>query len=530
MNKIRARLTSLEAWKLAKEPSSLAPPGARSNKDLDPIPPELRLWTALDFANYWVSDLVNITSWSIGTTPLLVGLSTVDAIVIVMLSGICNAIPTVLNGYIGSDHHVAFPVGIRSSFGYYFGYFAVVSRAVLSAVWFGVNCYYGLFGMTEAIAAIWPSYRDIPNQLPESAGITTLQMISFFLFTTMHIPFMLIPVHRLKRLFFWKTIIIIPVSIAMTIWICAKAGDVKGIFNQPATVTGSTHKWLWLATFCSTTNSWLTATVNMADFSRFSKSARGQWAQLPTIPIVKTVYAVLGLAVVGAGRVLYDEDLSNPVTMLPYWSTTRGGRFLSFCCAMLWMLAQISCDLSANAVPFGHDIMAIIPGWIDVRRGAIFCLFLGAWAMVPWLIVNSASKFLTFMSAYGVFLSPICSIMIADYFIVRRRRLNVVDLYHPHGCYRYKAGINWRAFVTEFTFVGITLPGVVNSITPTIPIPGGLLRLYQLNWFVNTFGAFFVYWALCAFWPPAKSIDSVFIESSSSNIEIVHEAAGEHKV
>ncbi|KAL4881909.1 permease for cytosine/purines, uracil, thiamine, allantoin-domain-containing protein [Aspergillus karnatakaensis] len=475
MHNIRATLTSREGWKLAKEPSSLAPPGVTSNKDLDPIPPELRVWTALDFANYWVSDLVNITSWSIGTAPLLVGLSTVDAIVIVMLSGFCNAVPTLLNG-----------------FGYYFGYFAVVSRAVLSAVWFGVNCYYGLFGMTEAIAAIWPSYRDIPNHLPESAGITTRQMISFFLFTTMHIPFMLIPVHRLKRLFFCKTIVIIPVSIAMTIWICVKAGDVKGIFNQPATVTGSTHTWHWLATFCSTTNSWLTATVNMADYSRFSKGTRGQWAQLPTIPIVNTVYAILGLAVVGAGRVLYDEDLSNPVTMLPYWNSTAGGRFLSFCCAMLWMLAQISCDLSANAVPFGHDIMAILPGWINVRRGAILCLLLGAWAMVPWLIVNSASKFLTFMSAYGVFLSSICSIMIADYFVVRRRRLNVVDLYHPHGCYRYKAGINWRAFVTEFIFVGITLPGVVNSTTPTIPIPGGFLRLYQLNWFVNTIGAFVV--------------------------------------
>lgn len=100
--------------------------------------------------NYWFSDLVNITSWTIGTTPLLVGLSTVDAIFIVLLSGICNGLPTVLNGYIGSDYHIPFPIAIRSSFGYYFGNFAVFSRAVLSAVWLGVNCYYGLFGMTEA--------------------------------------------------------------------------------------------------------------------------------------------------------------------------------------------------------------------------------------------------------------------------------------------------------------------------------------------------------------------------------------------
>lgn len=66
-----------------------------------------------------------------------------------MLSGICNGVPTVMNGYFGTDYHIPFPIAVRASFGYYFGIFPVLSRAILSAVWFGVNCYYGLFGMTE---------------------------------------------------------------------------------------------------------------------------------------------------------------------------------------------------------------------------------------------------------------------------------------------------------------------------------------------------------------------------------------------
>lgn len=58
----------------------------------------------------------------------------------------------------------------------------------------------------------------------------------------------------------------------MTAWICVKAGDVQGIFNQSAKLSGKAHKWLWLATFSSTTNSWLTSAVNMSDYSRFAKT------------------------------------------------------------------------------------------------------------------------------------------------------------------------------------------------------------------------------------------------------------------
>ncbi|PYI31734.1 hypothetical protein BP00DRAFT_435903 [Aspergillus indologenus CBS 114.80] len=490
--------------------------------DLDPNPPQQMTWDGLDFANCWVSDLVNITSWSVGIAPLLVGLNTVDTVTFPFLSGICNAVPTILNGYVGSDYHIPFPIAIRSSFGYYFGYFPVFSRAILSAVWLGVNCYYGLFGMTEAIAAIWPSYRNIPNHLPTSAGITTQQMISFFLFLCLHIPFMMIPVERLKKLFLWKTILIVPVSIAMTVWICVAAADVQGIFNQPARVTGAAHRWLFVATFSSTTNSWLTSAINISDFSRFRKRTRGQWAQLPTIPILKTLYSVLGLAVVGAGRVLhYDEDLPSPVAMLPYWHTTGGGRFLAFCCACLWLLAQISCDLSANSVPFGHDAMAILPRWLNVRRGSILCLCLGTWAMVLWLIVNSASKILTFMSAYVVFLCPIYSIMIVDYFLVRKQKLNLLDLYHPHGCYRYFAGVNWRAFVTEIAFIATNLPGMIHTITPSIPIPVALLRIYQMNWFITTFSSFFVYWGLCLGFPQMESLSTAILNSGETALDVV---------
>lgn len=67
------------------------------------------------------------------------GLTATDAVLITLVAGICNALPTVLNGAIGSNLHVPFPIASRASFGYWFSYFAVVSRGILAMFWFGVQ-------------------------------------------------------------------------------------------------------------------------------------------------------------------------------------------------------------------------------------------------------------------------------------------------------------------------------------------------------------------------------------------------------
>lgn len=57
----------------------------------------------------------------------------------------CIAIPMVLNGAIGAKLHVPFSVITTGSFGYYFKYFCVVSRAILAMFWFGIQGANGMF-------------------------------------------------------------------------------------------------------------------------------------------------------------------------------------------------------------------------------------------------------------------------------------------------------------------------------------------------------------------------------------------------
>jgi NCS1 family nucleobase:cation symporter-1 len=84
---------------------------------------------------YWFSDLVTAAGWSAASSVIELGLTSTDAILITLVAALCNAIPTVLNGSIGADLHIAFPIAIRASYGYWFSYFCVVTRGILALFW-----------------------------------------------------------------------------------------------------------------------------------------------------------------------------------------------------------------------------------------------------------------------------------------------------------------------------------------------------------------------------------------------------------
>jgi len=73
-------------------------------------------------------------------------------------------------------------------------------------------------------------------------------------------------------------------------------------------------------------------------------------------------------------------------------------------------------------------------------------------------------------------LGPIAGVMIADYFLIRRSRLKVADLYRRHGIYEYDNGVNVRAVLALASGVTVALLGLI--VPP-------LRLLYDYAWFVG---------------------------------------------
>jgi NCS1 family nucleobase:cation symporter-1 len=475
---------------------------------MDPVPIENQTWSMWTWMAYWATDTINLGTWETASGILAVGLSWREAIPIIVVGTSCVAIPMVLNGAIGAKLHIPFSVIIRSSFGYYFAYFAICSRAILAMFWLGIQGANGAQCITIMIEAIWPSYANIANTLPDNAGITTKGMVSYFLFWIIQLPLLLIPPTRLRYLFATKLIAAPITAIATMGWCIHKAGGGGDLFKLQATVTGSTKAYLWLSCMSSVTGSWATLACNIPDFSRYARSSKGQYIQLPILPMIFTACGVLGIVTTSASKIIYGDYLWNPLDIIAHWlDSGHGGRAAAFFAATSWYIAQVGTNITANSISAANDLTVLFPRYVNIYRGCIIAAIVGGWVIVPWKIISSANTFLAFMGGYAVFLAPIAGIMASDFWLVKSQNLDVPALYNPIGRYRYWYGINWRAFVAFIVSVGPNLPGLAYSINPNgTHVNAGILNLYTFDWLFGFVTSIVLYTAFSKIFPDKKAL------------------------
>ncbi|KAG6327058.1 hypothetical protein ID866_12031, partial [Astraeus odoratus] len=268
-------------WVLELEETTFASYGW-SNKDMDPVPPRLRTWTyvvaTMTYVKFPYLYLVSLKGMELSGYAII-------SVVMLMV------------GTIGARLHVAFPVLSRSSFGFWFSYFAVFSRVVLAMFWFGIQTLIGSQAVYQMLKAIWPSIAMLPNRLPANANITSSGFLCYVLYWFIQLPFMLLSPHKIRWLFLVKGIVVPMSWIAMMIWAFVRVPPSTGLFDQHATISGSQFSWSWLSALNSALGSYATLSVNIPDFTRYAKNERVQFVQPFVIPIVFTLTSFVSIAV-----------------------------------------------------------------------------------------------------------------------------------------------------------------------------------------------------------------------------------------
>jgi NCS1 family nucleobase:cation symporter-1 len=125
--------------------------------------------------------------------------------------------------------------------------------------------------------------------------------------------------------------------------------------------------------------------------------------------------------------------------------------------------------------------------------------------MVPWKIISSASSLLTFMASLAVFLAPISAIIAADFWIVKKRNIDIPSLYRRQGRYRYYGGVNWRAAVAFLISIGPNLPGMAHAVTPSLAV-GTIIDIYDISYMWGFTSGFLIYCALSYFFPAPETL------------------------
>ncbi|TKA72097.1 hypothetical protein B0A49_03783, partial [Cryomyces minteri] len=361
--------------------------------------------------------------------------------------------------------------------------------------------------------AWWQSWicvwDNIPNSLPESSGTNTRDFTSFFLFWLCSLPAIWFPVHKIRHLFTVKAYFVPTAGVAFFIWAIVRARGIGPIVRQPSKLHGSVLAWEVVKGIMSSIANFATLIVNDPDFARFARKPRDAfWSQLITIPVGFAVTSFNGIIVSSSSSVIFNEPIWSPLDLLKLFldhNGSTGTRVGVFFISTAFALAQLGTNIAANSVSAGTDMTALMPRYLNIRRGGYICAAVGL-AMCPWNLLSSTNNFTTYLSAYSVFLSSIAGVIICDYYWVRRGYLQIRDLYSAKksGPYYYTLGVHWRGYVAYIAGIAVNVVGFAGAVGTKVPI--GATYIYNLNFFCGFIVAAAVYYALCRLSPiPATS-------------------------
>ncbi|HJT82285.1 MAG TPA: cytosine permease, partial [Chthoniobacterales bacterium] len=188
------------------------------------------------------------------------------------------------------------------------------------------------------------------------------------------------------------------------------------------------------------------------------------------------------------------ETIWDPVDVL-----TRFSNPIVLVVAMLALcIATLATNIAANVVSPANDFSHLAPRKISFRTGGLITGVIGI-LMMPWKLVADPSGYIfAWLVGYSALLGPIGGIMIADYYVWRKRKLHLAALYQPNAEYRFTHGFSLIAVVSLLLAILPNLPGflVTVKLIGADSVPSFLVRLYDYAWFVGFAIAFALYLAL----------------------------------
>ncbi|KAM0746462.1 NCS1 nucleoside transporter family [Meredithblackwellia eburnea MCA 4105] len=479
-----------------KQPSS-----RWSNEDLDPVPPEKQNWNMMDMAYYWLSDASGPNTWTVGSSLIALGWTGREAIPYTFIGNLLIASVSYTNSRIGIKTHCSFPIILRSSFGLWATFIPVMARALAGLIWFLYLSFSAADLTSVLISAIWPSYNHIRNRFPDSAGITTQQLISLVLFWLVQTPISLVPIRKLNYFLGFKAYMCPVLFTSLMIWglVVTHGGHTPYITGKSNPQLGGGAALAALTAINSVVSGGSTISTNIPDFSRYAKSTRHGWVQLLVLPIGNSYPIICGIITTSAAQSYYGvEGAWAPADLIALF----GNRAVRFFVSLGFLIATIGVNISANSVSFANDFSSLVPRYFNLFRASALAMIL-VFAGTPWLLIRNGGAFISFLSAYGILLSGLSSIMTVDFYWLRKQKVDVREFYKIHGRYWYSNGCNWRAVAAWVISFAPNLPGMIHGINPAIPNKN--VYTYCVSWLWGTIWAGGLYAIFSTIWPPYDS-------------------------
>jgi NCS1 family nucleobase:cation symporter-1 len=125
--------------------------------------------------------------------------------------------------------------------------------------------------------------------------------------------------------------------------------------------------------------------------------------------------------------------------------------------AITFSVATLGINVVANFVSAAYDLSNLVPKKLDFRRAGLVAAVL-ALLVMPWKLYSSPVAVNYFLGTLGAFLGPLFGILMTDYFLFRKQRVAVEEMYRLHGGYSYTGGVNVRALISFGVAAAVAAP------------------------------------------------------------------------
>jgi len=442
------------------------------NKDIAPTKIVQRTWGTYNIAALWIGMSVCIPTYMLASGLIAGGMNWWQALLTITLGNIIVLIPMILNAHAGTKYGVPFPVLARASFGTIGSNVPALLRAVVACGWFGIQTWIGGQAFNSMVILL----------LPQWAVFEWGPAIGFLIFWLMNVYFIVKGTESIKWLEALSAPFLIVVGLGLLVWAYRRGGGWGPILSQPGKFQTLGEFWaFFMPSLTGMVGYWATLSLNIPDFTRYAKSQRSQMVgQAIGLPPTMALYSFIGVAVTSATVVIFGEAIWDPVVLLSKFENP----IIILLSLISLLVATLTTNLAANVVSPANDFSNMIPKRISFKTGGLITAFLGI-VMMPWKLLEDYGTYIFgWLVGYSSFLGPIAGVLIADYFVVRKRTLNVNDLYMRAGVYEYVKGFNPKALVALTAGIVLALIGLIVA---------ELRFLYDYAWFVGFAVAFAIY-------------------------------------
>jgi len=411
------------------------------NDSLAPIGEEQKTWKWFEIFNIWANDIQSLFGYTLVASLFIAyGVTGWTAFAGLIAAGLLVMFLVNISGKAGVDYGIPYPVLARASMGTQGAKLPAMLRAIVAVFWFGVQTYFASTALNLLIVTITGATGG-----DSYLGMTIIGWCSFLIVWALQMVIFSRGMDWVGKFLNLAGPFVYAVMIGLLIVLWNKADGqllsaANSIFRHEDATFSSELKGF--VAIVGTMVAYFSAVmINFSDFSRYVKDHKSMtFGNLLGLPLNMIIFSALALLITAGAAVVYGEQLTNPTAIVE----KADSALLSVIAAVTFFAATVGINLVANFIPAVNGIVNLAPKSMTFQKAGFitsgFALIIGA----LWTSFISQVGIGAFVNTLGATLAPLYGIMIVDYYIIRKQKLQLSDLYDESekSAYFYSKGWN----------------------------------------------------------------------------------------